>query len=58
MAHRPSKFQPNRLPTATTTTHTHPMAGDAYLVATMEHDGKDVSLFHAKHSVVNLHRYL
>ena len=57
MAHKPSKSQSARLSMATTATHTHPMATDAYLTLSMEHNGKDVSLVHAKHSVVDLHCY-
>ena len=39
-------------------THTHPMAMGAYLTLSVEHNGKDVSSVHAKHSVINSCRYL
>ena len=57
MAHKPLRSQLAHLSTAMTATHTHPMATDAYLMLSMEHDGEDVSLVHAKHSVVNSHCY-
>ena len=57
MAQKPSKLQSAHLSTAMMATHTHPMAKDAYLTLSVEQDGKDVSLIHAKHSIVNLHRY-